>query len=155
VRAHGVFRVGNGGSAAARGLARLLRLPAPGDAVDVRLLVEPCEGGERWRRTFDGRAMNSRQYPAGNGDLAERFGLIEFRFRREGTDGSSRFRQTRAAIVAGPVRIPLPHLCAPAVTAREDVIGESTRRVDVRIALPLVGTLLTYQGIIDVEEAAT
>ena len=44
--------------------------------------------GEQWRRTFDDRRLDTRQYVAGNGDLAERFGLLEFRFRLAASDGS-------------------------------------------------------------------
>jgi len=154
MRASGRLRVANGDNWCARRLARLLRLPDAGDAVDTRLVVEPCEGGERWLRTFGGRPLNSRQYARAGCDVAERFGLVELRFMRDRSDGSTRYRQAGASLVAGPLRIPLPRACAPAVVACE--YRESHRLfVDVRVAVPLVGTLLTYDGTIDVDESST
>ena len=72
----------------ARLLARLLRLPHAGDASDTRLVITPQGAGEWWRRTFDGRRMDTRQYQAGDGELAERLGLLELRFRLDAADGS-------------------------------------------------------------------
>jgi hypothetical protein len=155
VRGHGVFRVGRGGNPAARGLASLIGLPPAGEAVDTRLAVTPCRGGELWQRTFDGRPMNSRQYPDSRGGFTERFGVIEIRFARDVTAAATVFRQTGAALVAGAFRLPLPRACAPRISAREDIVGPGQRRVDVSIGVPLVGVLLTYAGTIDIDEAAT
>jgi hypothetical protein len=152
MRGQGRLRVTHGENAVARTLAWLLRLPRAGDAVETRLVVTPCAGGEHWQRTLGGHPFNSRQYPAGNGDIAERFGLLELRFRRDEIDNGTSFRQTGAALVAGRLRIPLPRLCAPAVSAREDRIGPRTRRINVRVVLPLVGPVLTYKGTIDFDE---
>ena len=54
----------------------------------------------------------------------------------------------------GPLRIPVPLWCGPRVSAREDALGEARRRVDARIALPIVGALLTYDGTIDIVDTA-
>jgi hypothetical protein len=154
LRAHGVLRVTHG-TGLARVLARLLRLPRAGDAVDTRLAVTPSATGDHWRRTFDGRHLDTWQYARGHDEMVERFGSLELRFRRDTSGESVVFRQLGAALVAGPLRIPLPRACAPAVTAREDRTGPRTRHVDVRVALPIVGTLLSYAGSIEVDEAAT
>src|SRR5262245_17141880 len=64
VRAVGVFQVRHGSSRLARTLARLARLPAAGEAVDVWLQVTAREKSEEWRRTFAGRPLVSMQsYP--------------------------------------------------------------------------------------------
>ena len=96
--------------------------------------------------------LDTRQYRAGDGDLAERIGILEFRFRLEVSEGSLLFRQREAAFLWGPVRVPLPVAWAPTVDAREDAAGRRQVRVHVRVALPVVGPLLTYDGIIDIEE---
>src|SRR5262245_37251656 len=46
VRAVGAFQVRQGGNRLARAIARLARLPAAGEAVDVRLQVTALEEGE-------------------------------------------------------------------------------------------------------------
>jgi hypothetical protein len=144
--------VGHGGSRAARLLAHVLRLPEAGDAVNTRVVVTPDEGGERWLRTFGTRALNTRQYPAGGGSVAERIGPLELRFRLEPSDGGTVYRQLAAAVIVGPARLPLPHWCAPRVTAREEPAGDHRIRIDVRVELPLVGPILGYAGTIDLEE---
>jgi Domain of unknown function (DUF4166) len=152
LRGRGVLRVAHGGNAAARMVARLFLLPAAGDAVETRVIVTPAANGEHWLRTFGTRALNTRQYPAGDNAFAERLGPLEFRFRREPYDGGTMFRQIGAAIVIGPLRAPLPRWCAPTVAAREDRPAERRVRIDVRVALPIVGPILSYAGTIDLEE---
>ena len=154
VRARGRLRIAHGRGHAARWLARLLRLPRANPAADTRLVVTAGAGGERWRRTFDDRRLDTRQYRAGAGDLAERFGILEFRFRLEASQGSLIFRQVEAAVLCGTVRLKIPAACAPRVDAREDPAGARQIGVHVRVALPVVGPVLTYDGTIDIEETA-
>jgi len=151
VHCHGRLRVTHGDNGIARALARLLRLPPEGDAVETWLVVTPSPEGDQWQRTLGGHPFNSRQYPVGNGEMAERFGLLELRFRLDEIGTGTSFRQTAAALVAGRIRIPLPRLCAPAVSAREDRIGTQTRHIDVRVMLPLIGPVLSYEGTIEVD----
>ena len=150
VRGHGVLRVENGHSAAARLVARLLRLPEAGDAVETHLIVTPIAGGEQWRRTFGAHALDTRQYPAGGG-MAERIGPLELSFLIDKANDGRVFRQTGASLVMGPLHVRMPRWCAPTVSAREDPAGEHRVRVDVRVELPLVGPVLSYAGTIDVD----
>src|SRR5262249_53305069 len=69
VHAVGVFQVRHGASGLARTLARLARLPAAGEAVDVRLQVTAREEGEEWRRTFALHPLVSMQSDLGAGLL--------------------------------------------------------------------------------------
>jgi hypothetical protein len=155
VRASGRLRVVHGRSGTARVLARLLRVPRASDASDTRLVITTDGTGERWLRTFDARRMNTRQYQAGDGELAERIGVLELRFRLEAVDGSLLYRQVGAVLVFGPARVRVPGGWAPTVSAREDAAGARRVRVDVRLALPAVGPVLAYDGVIDIEDPAS
>jgi hypothetical protein len=147
------LRVANGTNAASRLLARLLRFPGPGDAVDTTLLVtRNADGSERWQRTFDGRQFDSRQHPDGHGGFTERFGATEFTFRTDAVGKGVVYTHTATALAAGPIRIPLPRACTPRITAREDVVGPRQRRVNVCVDVPILGVLLTYGGTIDLDD---
>jgi Domain of unknown function (DUF4166) len=152
LRASGRLRIGHGGSRVTRWLARLLRLPRASDAADTRLVVTRSAAGEQWRRTFDDRRLDTWQYRAADGALAERFGVLEFRFHLTASQGSLVMRQTGAALRWGAVRLRIPAACAPRVEAREDPAGARQIQVHVRVTLPLVGSVLTYDGVIDLED---
>jgi hypothetical protein len=152
VRARGRLRIVHGRSRLARFLARLLRLPRASDAAETRLVITSGADGERWLRTFDDRRLDTRQYQAADCELAERIGVLEFRFRLETSDGSLLFRQLEAAFLCGPVRLRLPAPWAPSVEAREDPAGPHRIYVHVRVALPALGPVLTYDGTIDIED---
>lgn len=150
VRAHGRVRIEHGRHSVARFLARMLRLPPPGASVATQLIVTARADGERWHRTFNGRRLDTRQCESSGTGLVERFGILEFRFRLDATDGSLVYVQREAALRAGPLRLLIPAAWAPRIEAREDPAGPNRVKVDVRIALPGLGPLITYDGIIDV-----
>src|SRR5215831_4135776 len=54
IRATGTFRVWRVGNLLTRLLARLTRLPATGEAVEMRMTVTRLKHGEEWRRVFAG-----------------------------------------------------------------------------------------------------
>jgi uncharacterized protein DUF4166 len=152
VRAHGRLRIEHGRSRFARFLVRLLRLPRASDAAETHLVITSQAAGERWLRTFDDRRLDTRQYQAGDCELAERIGILELRFRLEASEGSLLFRQLEAALLFGSVRLRLPAPWSPRVEAREDPAGAHQIRVHVRVALPALGPVLTYDGTIDIED---
>ena len=152
VRAGGRLRIAHGSTAVAGFLNWLLRLPRASDAADTRLVVTRRDNGEEWLRTFDDRRLNTRQYEAGDGTLAERVGILEFRFRLEVADGSLLFRQVDAAVMLGDMRLRLPSSLAPRIEAREDAAGERQLQIHVRLLHPVFGHLVTYEGIIHIEE---
>jgi hypothetical protein len=152
VRARGRLRIAHGRSHVARVLARLLRLPRASEAAETRLVITSRSDVEQWLRTFDDRRLDTRQYQAGEGELAERIGVLEFRFRLEASEGSILFRQLEAAFLFGSVRLRLPAMWAPRVEAREDPAGARQIRVHVRVEFPALGPVLTYDGTIDIEE---
>jgi hypothetical protein len=151
VLGRGRFRIDHGPHLAARLIARILQLPEPGASVDTTLAITAGNDGEDWLRTFDGHPLQTRQFATDDRELAERFRVFEIRFRIEGSRGSLFYIQRRAAVVMGPVRVPLPAALAPHVEAREDPAGPATIEVRVRVSLPALGTLIAYQGLIEVE----
>lgn len=155
VRAGGRLRIEHGRGPLARFLASLLGLPRASDSAETHLIVTAGADGERWLRTFEGRRLATRQYQVGECGLAERFGVMEFRFRLETSEGSLLYRQLASAFVFGPVRLRFPALIAPRIEAREDPAGAHQIRVHVSVALPLVGPVVTYDGLIDIEEFRT
>jgi hypothetical protein len=153
IRAHGCVRIAHGERAAARFLAGVLRLPRAGDAVETRLVVTPGADGEDWLRIFDARRLRTRQYEAGDGKLAERVGILEFRFRLEVSDGGLFFRQVDARLTLGSLRVRLPAAWTPQVEAREEPAGARQIRIHVRVVLPALGPLLTCDGLIHIEDS--
>ena len=149
----GRFRITHGRSYVTRILAALLRLPRPSPAAETRLAIAPCGDRQRWRRTFDARHLETWQYQTGDCELGERFGILEFRFRLEASNGSLLFRQLEAALMFGSARLRLPAAWAPHIEAREDPAGASQIAVSVRVVLPGVGPLLTYDGTINLEDS--
>ena len=154
IRARGSFWIAHGPGPVARTLAALLRLPRANSAADTRLCVTAEASAERWQRTFDGRHLDTRQYETDKGELGERIGILEFRFRLERSGGSLLFRQAQAAVMMGSLRLPLPERWLPVIEAREDPAGAHRISVHVRVVLPGIGPLMTYEGIIDVEEGS-
>jgi hypothetical protein len=117
VRARGRLRVTHGCSHLARVVARVLRLPCASDAADTRLTITPGADGETWLRSFGDRQLDTRQYEAGAGELAERIGVLEFRFRLEALEGSLLF--TRDSSAAGiDATAAASQLCAESRSSR-------------------------------------
>ena len=105
IRAHGRLRIEHGRHFLARVLARMLRLPRPSAAAETQLIVT----ARARRRTLaaDVQRAASRNAAVPNratAELAERFGVLEFRFRLDASGGSLPYVQRDAAFVvrAGP-----------------------------------------------------
>jgi len=154
VRALGVFRVRRGNTRLARTMARLARLPAEGEAVDVRLQVTAQEDVEEWRRTFAGRPLVSMQYDRGAGLLVERLGIVEMLLRLEVVGGALSYQTIGAVLRLGLLRVPLPYRLSPYVAAWEKAVGDTNQiHVSVDVAMPLLGRLIAYDGILTQVEA--
>lgn len=154
VSARGRFRVTGGSHKLAGILARLSGLPRSGPSCDVKLVIDGDADAERWGRRFDGLLVRSLQRRCRAGLLRERFGFVECGFRLLPGRGSLVYRQEGAAFCVGPLRAPLPSWLSPRVEASEEVVGAERIRVQVRIALPLFGTLVCYEGVIALEAAS-
>lgn len=148
--AEGRFHVTRGAGIAGM-LAWLMRLPEPGEAVPVRLVITPTAGGERWVRDFAGRFIATWQRAAGGGIIDERFGLLTLRFCLGVWRGALFFDHVATSLRLWRVAIPLPrwlapNVCASAAAADGDENGKSQVRIWVRVTLPLVGLLISYEG---------
>ena len=119
-------------SAPARILRRLMRLPPPATGLTARLsIVRPAEGTvaqEQWIRTFGSVRLATGLVRAGE-RAAERFGPVELRMRCRATPSDVWFLPGGAAIILGPVTVPLPRLVAP--QARAHAWSSGDRAFDV------------------------
>ena len=152
-RATGTFAVRRGAGRLARVVARLLSLPESGAAVPLLLTVTPHAGGERWHRSFAGRAFVTEQREHAGSLLAERTGPFEMLFRLTAEGGALAYRQEGAALRAGRLKVRLPHALAPRIEAWERADGPGVL-VSVRVTAPLVGPLIEYEGLVLTEEDA-
>lgn len=130
----------------------LMRLPRTNRAARTRLVITARGHEEHWHRMFENRHLDTRQYAAGEQELGELLGPLEFRFRLQARDGGLVFQQVGLAIVCGPIRIGVPAALAPRVAATEAPAGVRQTAVSVRVVLPVFGSLISYDGIIHVEE---
>ena len=149
----GLFRVRRSERRLARFLAWLGRLPAAGEAVSTRLEITTDSERETWRRSFAGTPVVTRQRENPPGVLAERFGLLEFRFRLCVIDHALCFHQVGVVLCLGHLVVPLPRWLVPQVGARSWAEANSaTVRVAVRVDFPLAGLLVAYEGSMESEE---
>ena len=149
-RGGGTFAVRRGEGRVARVLARLLGLPASGEAVPLLLSVEPHGGGERWRRNFAGREFVTVQGEHAGKLMAERTGPFEMLFRLSVEGGALAYRQEGAFLRIKGLRVRLPRLLAPRVEAWERA-AEGGVSVSVRVTSPLTGPLISYEGLVRTE----
>jgi Domain of unknown function (DUF4166) len=152
LRARGPLHIEHGLHPVARLLAKMLRLPHPNAAADTRLIVTARPEGEHWARTFDGRRLQTFQYKWRD-ELIERYGVLEFRFRLRASGGSLLYVQREAAFLWWRTRLRIPARWTPRVEAREDPAGPRQIDVAVRVVLPAVGLLISYGGVVQVEDS--
>ena len=147
---HGTFCIVHGRGFIARCLARTLRLPGAAQSVcgSVKILARPNR--EEWKRKFDGVPFNTQQWRDARGFVVERWRMIELRFRLVACQEGLRYEQAGAALRLGPLRAPIPWWIAPRVSAVESAVGPDEIRVNVRVSLPMLGTLIAYDGRVEV-----
>lgn len=146
LRAVGSLRVRHRPGRWAGLLPRVARVPAAGEAVVVRLLVERRGAAERWRRWFGGAPLVSLQRAAGPGLLDERFGPLALQFRLLVEGGALVYRQVGAALRFGPLRMPLPAWSALRVSACEEGAGPDRTWLTVEVRGPGGAFLFSYAG---------
>lgn len=152
-RGAGLFAVRRGEGRFARVVARLMGLPEGGEAVPLRLSVEPHGEGERWRRNFAGSEFVTEQGEHAGALMAERAGPFELLFRLSVEGGALAYYQEGAFLRVRSLRMRLPRLLAPRVEAweRAGEDGEGVR-VSVRVTAPLFGPLISYEGLVRLKE---
>jgi Domain of unknown function (DUF4166) len=152
ISARGEFHIVQGPGLVAWMVGALMRLPRTNRAAQTRLVITARGHEEQWHRTFENRPLDTRQYALGKQEFGERLGLLEFRFRLEARGGGLVYRQVGLAIVCGPLRLGIPAALAPQVAATEGPAGPRQIAVSVRVVLPVFGSLVSYDGIIHLEE---
>ncbi len=149
VRARGVFRVERSRHWLGRLVGWLVGFPPAGENVDLRLQVELTAQGERWSRSFGGAMFVSEQWRDG-AHLVERFGTTEIRFTLIAEGGALLFTPVKQFMRLGPLRLPMPSLFAPSVSARVVEDGQAIRS-DIVIRSRLFGLLVRYGGRLELE----
>ena len=145
--ATGSFTIDDSGGVLARVARWALRLPPPGAACETRLVIATTGDAERWTRTFRGRTLVTTQRGLPDGRLAERFGIVELRFRLRTSDGALTYEQSDAVAALGRWRVPIPGWLSPRVEARERRADRDDRsHVRVVVRAPVVGILLSDEG---------
>jgi hypothetical protein len=147
LHAEGTLQVSRAPGRVARWLLDLVGVPPAAADAHVRLTV--CQRGptEHWQRVIGGRALTTVQAEAPGRLLAERIGVLEFRFRLAVKRGDLLYRQERAAICLGPMRLPLPDWLAPQIAAREGPAGEpDLTRIEVRVTSAGGALFFSYRG---------
>ena len=149
----GLFTVRHGPGFLARLVAKLMRLPAAGEKVPVKLIVDVNDEGEHWNRKFADRPFITTQGERAGGLLTERVGLMEIWYRLIVADQALRYEQAKASLRLGALRIPLPRFLAPNISAREWAMEDGSGvNVSVSVTAPLVGLLINYTGYIVSED---
>jgi hypothetical protein len=131
---------------AANPLARIARwiagLPRPGAAVPVEVTVTAAADGHYWARNFAGWLFRSRFTVSDDAFLLEHTVPMRFAFHLFVRDGRIHMEFRRWWFW----RIPLPAALGPRVAASEGEDEYGRYRFDVRVALPLIGELVSYRG---------
>jgi hypothetical protein len=144
-RARGTLQVERTAGRLRSVLSSLLGLPEAARDVPVRLEVAVDGNCERWVRHLQGRRLETVQWAEGD-LLMERYGTVVFSSALV-AEGSCLRYEFRRAWVAG---IRLPQWFTPCVDGRVDA-GDTGWRVAVRVAAPLVGELVHYEGWVEPE----
>jgi hypothetical protein len=151
-RAEGRFTVQRGGGPLARLLGAMLRLPAVGTAVPVRLRMDRAAHGEVWRRELGGRALVTRQRVLARGTLEERLGHILLILEVRAVGGALVIDHRETALVVGGGRVTIPRWISPRVSAVAADSGDGVL-VRVRVTFPGGGLLCAYAGVVREVEA--
>jgi len=144
----GVARVEGAETWLGRIVARVFGLPEAADAAPVKVTIRLDGGGETWERDFVGRRMKSRLRCVAPGIVRESFGAFHFDMAMKADAEALTMRVVRWRL--GP--LPLPSALAPRSLAVESQDGEGRFRFDVPIALPLIGRVAHYSGVLVAEE---
>ena len=146
VRGRGVFRIRRGRGWMVRVAGLMIGLPAEGSFVPLRLFIHRQDGAETRERTFGRRRMRATLARTADGEMLERFGMIELRYAASVERNALRLASIGGRVRIGRIAIPLPPSCIPTVRARaKDRAGGG---IDVRVIVfsPLGGMLVGYAG---------
>ena len=118
--------------------------PRTADDIDVRVTFTSDRDGELLSRDYDGTKLVTKQFPARGRDeglLVESFGPMALFLDLEANAQGLTFRLHHCAVLG----ITLPRALWPRLAARERV-SNGLYHYFVRIEMPLMGTLIEYEG---------
>jgi Domain of unknown function (DUF4166) len=151
---HGRFDIRRGGGPWAWLAMAVIGLPRAATNVPMTLEVTPTRRGERWHRRFGRVNLVTLQWAERDGLLIERMFGIEITLQALVVGHEVRLEQVAAHLALGPLRVPIPRLLSPRVTART-----SLRRADdmVHVHVSVVGTgtvpWMEYEGVVAYDSA--
>ncbi len=126
-------------------IAACLRLPRAGENLDIEVSIKRGENQEIWERTFEGRKFSSIVSRAAGtipGRITETFGPLSFDIDLDNRLGRLYYPVGRARI--GALR--LPRILTPRSDTVEHLTATDQYHFSVKIELPLLGHLITYEG---------
>jgi Domain of unknown function (DUF4166) len=136
------LQVRRGGGRLAEAVAWLLALPKPTERAQGRLHVRASGDRETWVRVFPDREVRTTQRMR-DGRLVETHGAVSFFFDVEVDERGLRFVDRGSALLG----IRLPRRLAPSLSASVRSRADGWD-VEVSLALPLLGTILSYGGVV-------
>ncbi len=154
--ARGRGRVERGSNFAARRLADFLGMPPEAADIPVETTFSLEQGAETITRNYNGAILITRQAIAksrpadGTALLLEQFGPVALFIALEGTEEGITFHLRRCSLLG----LRLPQKLSPRLVARERV-RDGRYHYFVRIELPLVGKLIEYEGLLELEKAVS
>ncbi|TQV79592.1 DUF4166 domain-containing protein [Denitrobaculum tricleocarpae] len=152
--ARGRGRVERGSNFAGRRLADFLGMPPEAADIPVETTFFLDQGAETITRNYNGAILITRQAIAksrsavGEALLLEKFGPVALFLALEGTEEGITFHLRRCSLLG----LKLPRMLSPRLVAREQVRG-GRYHYFVRIELPLIGSLIEYEGLLELEKA--
>ena len=135
------------GKLTARLIARLLGLPRAGERQALRVVFDRITSANRirehWHRWFAGHRLSTWQWQEGE-QLCERFGPLVFGFHLRADKTGLRHELAGCRLIG----LRLPRWLWPAIEGDEWPVGRNGVGFRVRVALPLLGTLIEYGGMV-------
>ena len=143
----GVARVRRGRGFLSKVLGKVFSFPQSTDQTLVKVQFIPCDGGEKWLRTFGSKSFSSFQTRGtGRNDhlLVERFGPIDVALALVVSDDKLFLISRRWSLFG----LPLPKMLMPSGNSFEAQINGKFH-FDVEISAPMVGLIAAYQGVLE------
>jgi Domain of unknown function (DUF4166) len=146
IRLNGFARVMRG-SMAANLFANSMDLPAASDRIAMTVDGEHLPDRMIWNRQFGSRQFHS-CFTLDRGRLIESLGPFRLRLRLEARDRRLHYVLERVTLFG----LPVPRVLAPHLEAWE---GEREGRYEfaVEVRLPIIGRLIRYEGLLDLQRA--
>lgn len=145
---HGWVETHAPGSALARLLAYCLGTPRSASSGPLRFVLESGPDRESWTRHFPAQTMTSRMRLVG-GQVAEQLGAAQLTFNLAAVDGTLKMELASMRFFG----VPCPKWLMPRIVAEETGAGDQVH-FRVVAALPLVGTVASYRGHLDLSSEA-